>query len=233
MDVLDPQQVEDATRDVDAVFYLIHGMGGADFADTDARAARNMAQAATSSRVGRIVYLSGIVPPVPVEELSEHVASRLDVERLLSASDVPTIPVRAAIVLGNGSTSFEILRQISEHLPIQAIPPWMNSEVQPIAVVDVLDILEACLHIDAATRSYDVGGDERLRYADLLDLYAQLAGLQRPQIDVPLLPTMVPWWLVGQLTDVPSTIVEALVQSLRHDMVCSDDDFLHDLRAQA
>ncbi len=231
MDVLDREQVLETTRGVDAVVYLVHGMGGADFARKDEQSAHHVAQAALQNGVERIVYLSGIVPPVPEDDLSEHVRSRLQVERILTASGVETMTLRAAIILGSGSTSFEILRQLSERLPVQTVPAWMTAEVQPIGVVDVLELLASCLEVPAATRSYDIGGPQRMPYVQLLDLFAETAGLVRPQVSVPFLPTDLVGWLAGQVTDVPSATVEALVQSLHHDMVCAEEDFRSDLLA--
>ncbi len=225
MDALEAGQVQAATRGMDAVFYLVHGMAGPDFVDTDERAAHHLAHAAIDNEVGRIVYLSGIVPPAEDDALSPHLRSRFEVERILSASGVPTIAVRAAVVLGSGSTSFEIVRQISERMPVHAVPVWMTSRVQPIAVVDAIEVLARCLDVPAVTRSYDIGGPEQLRYVDLLGLYAEVAGLVRPRVTLPLVPAEVVGWAAGRITDVPAPVVEALVQSLRHDMVCSEEDF--------
>jgi len=132
-------------------------------------------------------------------------------------------------VTGSGSTSFEIVRQISERMPVQAIPDWMDSRVQPIAVVDVVEALVGALTVEGESRSYDVGGPERMPYTVLLDAYAAAAGLSRPQVVVPGLPTDLVATLAGALTDVPGTTVESLVESLRHDMVCHDVDWTYDL----
>lgn len=225
MDITDADQVDAACAGVDALYFLVHGMGGDDFAAKDRQAAQNVADAVAKHGIGRVVYLSGIVPPVPAEELSEHIASRLEVERLLSASPATVITLRAAVVMGSGSTSFEIIRQVSERLPVQTIPDWMNSCVQPIAVVDVVEALLGALTVDAPTGHYDVGGPTSLPYGELLDRYAELAGLTRPQVVVPFLPTDLVGVLVGAMTDVPDTTVRALVESLHHDMVAADDRF--------
>src|SRR5690606_13872547 len=116
-----------------------------------------------------------------------------------------------------------------ERMPVQTVPTWMNSLVQPVAVVDALAALVGALTADIGSRSYDVGGPERLRYAELLNRYAAAAGLVRPQVPVPLLPTDLVGMLVAGLTDVPAPTVEALVASLHHDMVCTDEDFVRDL----
>ncbi len=231
MDVLDADAVDAAVDGVDAVFYLIHGMSGADFAVRDRESAETMAYACANAGVGTIVYLSGLVPDVPEDELSEHIASRLEVERILTgaSSGIRAITLRAAIVTGSGSTSFEIIRQISERMPVQAIPAWMDSRVQPIAVVDVVEALAGALRLESESRSYDVGGPERMPYTRLLDVYAAVAGLSRPQVVVPGLPTDLVGTLAGAITDVPASTVEALVESLGHDMVCHDVDWTYDL----
>ncbi len=165
------------------------------------------------------------MPDVPEEELSEHIRSRREVEQILTDSSARVVVLRAAVVLGSGSTSFEIIRQVSERMPVHTVPTWMDSYVQPIAVVDVLEALTGALEYDGPSRHFDVGGPDRLPYSALLDSFASHAGLERPQVDVPLLPTALVGTLVGSLTDVPRPVVEALVESLRHDMVAADDEF--------
>ncbi|HSO65610.1 MAG TPA: NAD(P)H-binding protein [Ornithinibacter sp.] len=229
MNVLDPPTVAAAVEGVDAVYYLIHGLGGVDFAEVDRRSATTMAEAAAAAGTERIVYLSGLVPDGPEADLSEHITSRLEVERILTASGIRTLTLRAAIVTGSGSTSFEIVRQISERLPVQTIPRWMDSRVQPIAVTDVVEALAGALAVDTGSRHYDVGGPERMPYSSLLDAYAEVAGLSRPQVIVPGLPTELVGSLAGVIADVPGTTVEALVESLHHDMVCHEVDWTYDL----
>ena len=225
MDVLDAVQVTAACAGVDAVYYLIHGMGGDNFAQTDRQAATNLAGGVGAHSVGRIVYLSGIVPDVADDDLSEHIKSRREVERILSDGPATLVVLRAAVLLGSGSTSFEIIRQVSERMPVHTIPTWMDSLVQPIALVDALEALVGALEYTGPSRHFDVGGPDRLRYGALLDAYTSFAGLERPQVDVPFLPTALVGTLVGSLTDVPRLTVEALVESLRHDMVAANDDF--------
>ncbi len=227
MDALDADQVAAACEGVEAVYYLIHGMGGDDFATTDRQAAENVANGVAAHGVDRIVYLSGLVPDVAdSDELSEHIESRREVERILSDGSATTVVLRAAVLLGSGSTSFEIIRQVSERMPVHTVPTWMDSMVQPIAIVDVLEALIGVLQYDGPSRHFDVGGPDRLRYGALLDAYTSHADLQRPQVEMPFLPTALVGTLVGSLTDVPRPTVEALVESLQHDMVAGDDDFL-------
>ncbi len=225
MDALDPEQVAAACEGVDAIYYLIHGMGGDDFADTDRRAATHLVGGVREHDVERVVYLSGLVPEVAEDELSEHIRSRLEVEQILRSGPATVVVLRAAVLLGSGSTSFEIIRQVSERMPVHAVPTWMDSMVQPIAVVDVLEALLGALDYAGPPRHFDVGGPDRLGYGELLDRYTSHAGLDRPQVQVPLLPTALVGTLVGSLTDVPRPTVEALVASLRHGMVAADDDF--------
>lgn len=229
MDVLDEDQVSTACEGMDAVYYLVHGMGGDDFAENDRRGARNTAAAVAAHGVSRVVYLSGIVPPVERDELSEHIASRLEVEQILSSSPATVVTLRAAVILGSGSTSFEVIRQVSERMPVRTVPEWMRSDVQPIAITDVVEALLGALTVDTPSRHYDVGGPTTLPYPELLDVYADVAGLERPQVMVPLLPTQLVGSLLGALIDVPSPTVGALVESLHHDMVAADDDFRTDL----
>ena len=228
MDALDRGQVSSACEGVDAVYYLIHGMGGDDFVDTDRKAATNLADGVRAHGVDRIVFLSGIVPDVADEELSEHIKSRREVERILSDVPATVIVLRAAVLLGSGSTSFEIIRQVSERMPVHTLPTWMDSVVHPIALVDVLEALVGALQYAGHSRHFDLGGPDQMRYGALLEAYTSHAGLTRPQVDVPFLPTALVGTLVGSLTDVPRSTVEALVDSLHHDMIAGDADF-HDM----
>ncbi len=225
MDALDADQVRAACEGVEAVYYLIHGMGGDDFAANDRSAARNVKDAVGVTGVDRVVYLSGVVPDIGADELSEHLRSRLEVEEILREVPATVVVLRAAVILGSGSTSFEIIRQVSERMPVHTVPTWMDSVVQPIAVVDVLEALVGALDYSGPSRHFDVGGPDRLRYGALLDAYTSHVGLERAQFDVPLLPTKLVGTLVGSLTDVPRPTVEALVESLHHDMVAENDDF--------
>lgn len=229
LDVRQPELVAAAVNGVDAVYYLVHSMSGPGFIRADRSAAHHMATACAAAGVQRIVYLSGLVPDVPADQLSDHLSSRAEVEQILTASGVPTHTVRCAIILGSGSTSFEILRQISRRLLVHPIPSWMNSLVQPVAVVDVLTVLMACLTAPAPSRSYDVGGPERLRYAELLARFCAVAGLPRAQVPLVGVDESLAGTMAGLLTDVPTDLVRELVQSLHHDMVCGETDFRTDL----
>ncbi len=233
LDVHDAATVRRAMRGVERLCYLVHSMGARDFAELDRRGARTVADEAEEAGVGRIVYLSGLVPAVAPERLSEHLASRLEVESILTLSGVPTSSLRAGLVVGSGSTSFEVLRQLSERLPVRTVPTWMRARVQPVAVVDVVAALTGAVTravtADEESRAYDVGGPDVVTYRELLSRFAEVAGLWRPEVEVPLVPTDLVGHLAGVLTDLPAATLRALVRSLEHDMVCEEQDFTRNL----
>ena len=218
MDATDPSQVDATVRGVDAVCYLVHGLATRDFRGRDRLAAVNMRDAVDAHGIGRVVYLSGFVPDVPEVELSPHVASRLEVERILLGSSARTLSLRAGVVIGAGSTSFEIIRQTASTLLVQPVPPWMRSRVQPIAVSDVIRVLADSLEGDAVG-DVDVGGPDVVTYPDLLAMYADAAGLTRVQVPVAAPVTAVSL-TAGLVSAAPYWTAAALVRSLRHDMVC-------------
>lgn len=226
VDVLDRPSVRGAFAGADALYYLVHGLDGDDFATNDREGAYNAAHAAVRHGLGRIIYLGGLVPDVPDDELSPHLRSRLEVEEVLTDSGIPTLALRAAMVVGSGSTSFEIMRQMSERLPVQVLPRWMDSRVEPVAVTDVVAALVGALTAPALSRPFDLGSGERMPYAALLRLYADRAGLRRVQVSVPGLPTALVARLAPALTRAPASTVQSLVESLRHDMVCGRQDFV-------
>ena len=221
MDVLDPHQAVATVRDVDAVVYLIHGMSDSDFSQTDREAAENVRAAVDRAGIARVVYLSGIIPDLPEAGLSEHLQSRLEVEQILAGASASCLSLRAAVVVGAASTSFEIIRQISHRIPlVQALPTWMrDTVVQPIAIADAVHFLAEGIERPDVVGHLDIAGPDRVTYAELLRLYAAAAGLTRVQVTVPGLPADLTGWLAGQLTDVSTATVESLMASLQHDMV--------------
>ncbi|WP_148613190.1 NAD(P)H-binding protein [Nocardioides rubriscoriae] len=224
LDVEDTVSVHLAVRDLDAVFYLVHSMGAGEFLKRDREAAESLVAACAYAGTERVVYLSGLVPDVPADDLSDHLRSRLEVEEILLAGPTPATVLRASMVIGGGSMSFEVMRRMSERLPVLTLPLWMSSRIQPIAVEDVVRLLVAALTGEPRNRAFDVGGNEVLTYGELLTRFAAAAGLVRPQ--VPLL--FAPMSLVGEgvalLTGIPRSTIRALVRSLTHDMVCREDD---------
>jgi uncharacterized protein YbjT (DUF2867 family) len=224
-DASDTASLPSAMEGVDVAYYLIHSLGtGPDFAARDRHTARVFGQAARRAGVGRIVYLGGLHPRG--EDLSEHLASRREVGDILLASGVPTTVLQAAVILGSGSASFEMLRYLTERLPVMITPKWLGSRIQPIAVRDVLHYLVGSAAMPAAvSRSFDIGGPDVLTYRDMMQRYAAVAGLApRRIIPVPLLtPSLSSHW-VGLVTPVPNSIARPLVDSLIHDVVCKEHD---------
>lgn len=226
LDVEDTVSVHLAIRDVDAVIYLVHSMASREFLKRDREAAEYVADACEYAGVGRVVYLSGLVPP---GRLSDHLRSRLEVERILLESSVPATVLRAAMVVGAGSTSFEVMRRMSERVPVTPVPHWMLRDIQPVAVEDVVHLLARCLDGGPVNRAYDVGGDEVLTYRELLDRFARVAGLDRPQVVVPFVPSRLVGEVVSLVSGIPRSTVRALVKSLSHDLVCLEDDARREL----
>jgi uncharacterized protein YbjT (DUF2867 family) len=227
-DVTDAASVADAMAGVDVAYYLVHALGsGRGFQDTDRRAARVFARCARAAGVRRIVYLGGLTPArVAERDLSPHLRSRAEVGRILLESGVPTTVLRAAVVLGSGSASFEMLRYLTERLPVMVTPSWVHTRIQPVAVRDVLRALVGSARMPAdVNRTFDIGGPEVLTYRDMMVRYAAVAGLPRRRIlPVPVLtPGLSSLW-VGLVTPVPAAIARPLAESLRHEVVCQEHD---------
>ncbi|MEO6086996.1 MAG: SDR family oxidoreductase [Umezawaea sp.] len=225
-DVLDAPTLKPAMVDVDVVHYLVHSLNGHDFADADRRAARNTAEAAEDAGVGRIVYLGGLHPPGV--DLSPHLASRAEVGEVFLASGVPAVVLQAAVIIGSGSASFEMLRYLTERLPVMVTPRWVHNRIQPIAVRDVLRYLVGAVGLPPEeNRTFDVGGPDVLTYLDMMMGYAEVAGLpKRRVLPVPFLtPRLSSHW-VNVVTPVPKSIAAPLIESLVHEVVCREHDVL-------
>ncbi len=223
-DALEPASLDAALAGVDVAYYLIHSIDtGKRFEQTDRRAAQVFADAARRAGVRRIVYLGGLTPE---GDLSPHLRSRAEVGQVLLDSGVPTAVLRAAVILGSGSASFEMMRYLTERLPAMVTPRWVRSRIQPIAVRDVLRYLVECARLPAeVNRAFDIGGPDVLTYAEMMQRYAAVAGLRRRVIlPLPVLtPGLSSHW-VGVVTPVPAAIAKPLVQSLRHEVVCTEHD---------
>lgn len=219
MDATNRADVLEATEGVDAVCYLVHGLRSRSFRSRDALAAQHMRDAVTAHGIERMVYLSGLVPDVPRVELSQHVLSRLEVEEVLLQSSAATLSLRAGVVIGAGSTSFEIIRQTSSTLLVQPVPLWMRSLVQPIGIADVVRVLGDALEGDA-TGDADIGCADIVSYPELLEMYAEVARLPRLQVPVPGAPVTAVALGAGLVSAAPYWTAAALVHSLRHDMIC-------------
>ncbi|MDH3189971.1 MAG: NAD(P)H-binding protein, partial [Acidimicrobiia bacterium] len=178
-DVLDPDGLPAAMADTDVAFYLIHSMdgAGADFGERDRLAATNFSAAADTAGLRRIVYLGGLGDS---EELSKHLASRQEVGRVLASGSTPVTELRAGVIIGSGSVSFEMLRYLTEVLPAMVTPRWVRTRCQPIAVADVLDILVASVDdAEEGDQVHEIGGPDQMTYEDLMRIYAEVAGLRR------------------------------------------------------
>ncbi|WP_156349634.1 MULTISPECIES: NAD(P)H-binding protein, partial [unclassified Mycobacterium] len=223
-DVIDAGAVRRALEGRQVLYYLVHSLMRPDFVDFDERAARNVAECAAQAGVSRIVYVGGITPDG--QELSDHLASRAQVGKLFLASGVPAVELRAAAVIGAGSASFEMLRYLTERLPVIVAPRWLRTRVQPIAVHDVLYYLVRAAELPAeVNRPFDIGGPDRFTYTEMIRKYAVIAGLpRRPAVPVPLLTPRLsaPW--VDLLTPLPRQLAVSLMESLENDVVCADHD---------
>ncbi|MFF9982151.1 SDR family oxidoreductase [Streptomyces erythrochromogenes] len=227
-DVTDAASLAPAMEGVDVAYYLVHALGtGRDFEETDRRAARTFAEQARAAGVRRIVYLGGLTPSgVPGHALSPHLRSRAEVGRILLDSGVPTTVLRAAVIIGSGSASFEMLRYLTERLPVMVTPSWVRTRIQPIAVRDVLRYLVGSAGMpDHVSRAFDIGGPEVLTYLDMMRRYAVVDGLPKRLIfPVPVLtPRLSSHW-VGLVTPVPRSIARPLAESLKYEVVCDEHD---------
>lgn len=218
-DVTDPDAVARAVAGVQAVVYLVHSLDRTDFTDRDRRAAETVASAAGAAGVRRLVYLSGLVPDVPEADLSAHIASRLEVERILLAAGTSAVALRAGVVIGAGSTSFEVIRQIATLFLVQPVPTWMYHSVQPVAVSDVLRAVRELLD-GTEEGAVDLGGPDVLSYPDLMRTCGREAGLTRLRLPTPVAPPALVGLATALATTAPFHTVTALIESLHHDMVC-------------
>ncbi|MFJ2146780.1 NAD(P)-dependent oxidoreductase [Arthrobacter sp. MYb214] len=222
-DLQDEHAVAKLCKDADLLYYLVHSMSGTrDFAAQEKACAQVMAQAVREQDVSQLVYLSGLHP---AGELSEHLASRVAVGQILSAA-ASTLVLQAGLVIGSGSASFEMVRHLSDVLPVMPAPRWVLNQVQPIAIRDTLHYLAACAELaQPAQGTYDIGGPGTYSYAQLMKIYAQVAGLREPKVwPLPLLtPRLASHW-VNLVTPLPHTLASALVQSLQHDCVMGSRD---------
>lgn len=219
-DVTSGEDLRAALSGVDVAYYLVHSMdGGGDLARRDREMAAGFASAAAEKQVGRIVYLGGLHPEGA--DLSLHLASRVEVGEVLLSGPVPTAVLQAAVVLGDGSVSFDMLRYLTERLPAMVAPQWLRNRIQPIAVDDALHYLAGAARLPAeVNRTFDIGGPEVLTYEQMIQRFAAVNGLRRRLIVG--VPVLTPWlashW-VGLITPVEADVAKPLVGSLIHEVV--------------
>lgn len=223
-DVLDPASLLAAAHGCWAAFYLVHSMApqSADFVQTDRQAASIMASVAREAGLERIIYLGGLGEGD--ERLSRHLRSRAEVAHILQGGPVPVTVLRAAMIIGSGSASFEILRYLVDRLPVMITPRWVRTPCQPIGVRNVLSYLVECLKVpETAGRTFDIGQEEVVTYRQLMDLYAEEAGLKKRLIfPVPVLTLRLSALWIHLITPVPAALARPLAEGLRNTVVCRD-----------
>jgi uncharacterized protein YbjT (DUF2867 family) len=224
-DLLDPASLDSIPVDIDGAYYLVHSMaGGEAFAERELRSARNFQQAIQRTQVRHVVYLSGMVNDA---QLSDHLASRFAVEEELARCGRPVTTLRAGIIIGSGSASFEIIRDLVEKLPVMIAPRWLNTRCQPIGIHDVLNLLTGTLfREDTYGQSFDIGGPDVLTYREMLLGYARARGLKRWIGIVPVMtPKLSSYWLYF-ITSTSYPLAISLVDSMKVEVVCRDDRLL-------
>lgn len=221
-DVLNPESLAAAMSGVRVAYYLIHSMGaGSDFEQRDLDAARNFSRAARSAGVERIIYLGALARAASA--LSEHLRSRQHTGDALREAGVPVTEFRAGVIVGSGSLSFEMIRYLTERVPLMICPRWVYTRTQPIGIRDVLSYLSESLSVPASTgRIIEIGGSEVVTYRDMMMTYAEVRGLKRWLVPVPVLtPRLSSLW-VNLVTPIPAAIARPLVEGLRNENVVTD-----------
>ncbi|PQO31084.1 oxidoreductase [Blastopirellula marina] len=223
-DVMHSPSLQNCLQGVDVAFYLIHGLGyGADFQKKDRIAAENFAAAAKEAGVSRIVYLGGLGDDAD-SKLSPHLRSRHEVGQIFQASGVPTIELRASVVLGPGSLSYELIRSLTQRLPMMICPKWLSTPTQPIATEDVLAYLHESIELPTEkSEVFEIGSQDVVTYGGLIQMYAKERNLTRILVRVPLLtPYLSSLWL-GLVTPTSAEVGRHLIEGLRNPTVVRDD----------
>lgn len=228
-DLLDRESLAGVFEGIDAAYYLVHSMRtGGDFAERDRLAARNFVDAARGSALRRVVYLGGLGETG--DTLSEHLESRREVETILSEeAEFELTTLRAAIIIGGGSASFRMIRELVAKLPVMVAPRWVHNECQPIAISDVVAYLVGVLDVaETAGGTYEIGGPEVLTYGEMMRRTGRTMGNEPVIVSVPVLtPNLSAYW-VDLVTDVPKSIAHPLIAGLRNPVV-ADDERIRDL----
>lgn len=224
-DLLEPNSLIAPLRGIETAYYLVHAMGGerAGFDERDRQAAQNFVRAAEMQGVKRVIYLGGLGEES--DQLSEHLASRLEVGRILQKGDFQVTYLRAAVIIGAGGASFEMIRYLVERLPVMVTPRWVSTRCQFIAVQDVIAYLVGCLKDDrTAGRTYDIGGPELLSYREMMERFAEIEKKFIKIIPVPFLtPRLSSYW-VWLITPVKPSISMPLIEGLGNEVICHDDE---------
>jgi uncharacterized protein YbjT (DUF2867 family) len=221
-DVLQPASLAPAMTGVHAAYYLVHSLGsGADFHQRDLAAAASFGAAAAAAGVGRIIYLGGLAEASP--GLSEHLRSRQQTGDALRSAGVPVTEFRAGVIVGSGSLSFEMIRYLTERVPVMVCPRWVYTRTQPIGIREVLEYLTAALAVpESSGRIVEIGGAAVNTYGDMMMIYAEVRGLKRWMVPVPYLtPRLSSYW-VNLVTPIPAAIARPLIEGLRNENVVHD-----------
>jgi len=222
-DVLEANSLADAMQGVEVAYYLVHSLAaGSGFRERDLSAARNFAAAAQQAGVQRIIYLGGLGDPQTT--LSPHLRSRQQTGEALRQSGVPVTEFRAGVIVGPGSLSFEMIRHLTERLPVMITPRWVYTRTQPIAIQNVLEYLSAALETpESSGETIEIGGADIVTYAELMQSYARARGLRRLMLPVPVLtPRLSSHW-VYLVTPIPAAIAQPLIEGLRNEVIVHDD----------
>jgi uncharacterized protein YbjT (DUF2867 family) len=223
-DLLDRSSLDKIPKDIDIAYYFVHSMGSSktDFAELEAKVAENFVSAVNKTNTRQIIYLSGIINNE--QKLSKHLSSRLNVERILQTAKAKTTILRAAIIIGSGSGSFEIIRDLAEKLPVMVTPKWLKTKCQPIAVKNVVEYLLGVIDKPSSfNKIFDIGGPDILTYKEMLLGYAEVRGLKRFIITVPVLtPRLSSYWLYF-VTSTNFALARSLVDSMKNEVVCNID----------
>jgi len=223
LDLLDKVSLENIPKDIDGAFYLVHSMSSSsDYHQQEQESAENFRNAMTQTSIRHVVYLSGIVNE---STLSKHLASRKNVESELGKGNYDFTTLRAGIIIGSGSASFEIMRDLVEKLPVMIAPKWLNTKCQPIGVSDVIQILSKTIfNSKTFNNNFDIGGPDILTYKDMLLKFAQIRKLKRHIIIVPVMtPKLSSYWLYF-VTSTSYKLAVALVDSMKIEVICRNDE---------
>ncbi len=227
-DLSNSETLPEAFKDVDIAYYLVHSLGSrGDFEKEEELTAGNFAEAARNAGVKRIIYLGGLCDSSALP--SPHMRSRTRVGEILRMSGIETVEFRASIIIGSGSLSFELIRALTQRLPVMITPRWVSVKAQPIAISDVLDYLAAAIDLEPGdSRIYEIGGVEQMSYLELMKTYSRVAGLRRYYLPVPVLtPRLSSLWL-GLVTPVFASIGRRLIESITTESVVRNEDAIHD-----
>lgn len=219
MDAQDASSVRAAVKDAEVSYYLLHSMDGGEFAEKDRELAIQFSEICAASKVRRVIYLGGLAPKKSSDS-SDHLGSRLEVEEIFTSSEIPeVIAFRAGILLGGGSTSFELIRRLSERMPVIPLPNFMEAKIQPISVQNALEALAAATTMPHSSSVIDLVGAEVLSYKELVRQYVSVARLNRKFLNVPSVPYTVVSTPATWITAMPKSTVHALIPSLGEDLI--------------